>query len=139
MEQKEDYPDLDIWPASFAFSAPRRKYLPRRYARYHITTVKIECSGIVETIKYKSRPTHAGADSAFGARCIAAFWFCWYTCSVRRSRPPGAAAQLFRWAPEQAVRRYCLARRPGPCRKVKGKRYECKTTRRTAQRIESPF
>ena len=38
-----------------------------------------------------------------------------------------------------AVRRYCLARRPGPCRKVKGKRYECKTTRRTAQRIESPF
>jgi hypothetical protein len=40
----------------------------------------------------------------------------------------GAAYRAARWAPEQAVRRYCLERRPGPCRKVKGKRYECKTT-----------
>jgi hypothetical protein len=44
------------------------------------------------------RPTLAGADSAFGARCIADFWICRWACSVRRFRPPGTAAQLFRWA-----------------------------------------
>ena len=37
---------------------------------------------------------YPAADSAFGARWIAAFWILWYTCPVRQPRPPGAAAQL---------------------------------------------
>jgi hypothetical protein len=50
----------------------------------------------IQAVSVKNRAQHPLEPTApIGARTIAAFWFWWWVCLVRRSRPPGAAAQMF--------------------------------------------